>query len=77
MKECIRCWATEKEIRKSKITCYVWWWSYKRHDYSEPIEYNCTCKIPQKWNCKGCMENIKLFAKKELWNMKDLETLWK
>lgn len=39
MKECIRCWNTEKEIRKKWIkTCYVGWGSYKRHDYSEPIE---------------------------------------
>lgn len=36
-KVCIRCWWTEKEIRKEWIKgCYVWWESYKRHDYTEP-----------------------------------------
>jgi len=40
MKECIRCWNTEKDIRKNwfKI-CYVWFWSYKRHDYSPAKEF--------------------------------------
>ncbi len=26
------------------------------------IEYNCTCKKPQDWNCKECKENIKLLT---------------
>ena len=37
MKTCIRCWNTEKEIRKEWIkTCYVGWGSYPKHDYSAP-----------------------------------------
>lgn len=52
MKECIRCWLTEKEIRKSPIICYVWWWSYPRHDYSKPIDF------PKDW----------ILFKKKLWN---------
>ncbi len=41
MKECIRCWNTEKDIRRLWIkTCYVWWGSYPRHDYSLPTEPN-------------------------------------
>jgi len=35
MKTCIRCWCTEKEIRKMWWKCSVYWTSYKRHDYSE------------------------------------------
>jgi len=38
MKTCIRCWNTEKEIRKENIkTCYVGWWSYNSHDYTKPM----------------------------------------
>lgn len=38
MKTCIRCWNTEKDIRKNWMkTCYVGWGSYPRHDYSKPL----------------------------------------
>lgn len=44
MKTCIRCGNTEKDIRKNWIkVCYVWWWSYSRHDYSEAKE------LPKDW----------------------------
>lgn len=44
VKECIRCWTTQKEVKKEwSYGCYVWWWSYTRHDYSKPLP------LPKDW----------------------------
>lgn len=32
-RECVRCWNTEKEVRKYKLKCGAWWQARKKHLY--------------------------------------------
>lgn len=57
-RECVRCWNTEKQVRKDKLKCGAWWQARKKHLYID-VDDNYKTKHKEKRTIENLDESKK------------------